>query len=459
MLNQPIVDSPPTQTEPTDLPTTPLDSITPIAVPTPRQRPALLPPRPRVVIIGAGFGGLSAARALAGKDVQVLILDRNNYHGFWPLLYQVATAGLEPEAIAYPVRNIIRDMPNIGFRMTEVQGVDFTQRLVHTNTGDIPYHFLVLAAGSANNYFGNDVLAQQTFSLKDINDAELLRNQVLSAFEHAVSEQNRERHASLMTIAIIGGGPTGVELAGAFSELVRHAVHHDYPMLDINDTRVVLIEASDRILAAFPTTLQQSALSRLHKIGVEVHLQAAVASVEGQRITFADGSSMEAETVVWAAGVRGAMLTDSLNTAKGRGARVVVNPTLNLPTHPEVFVVGDMAYLEGYNGGKNAYPMIAPVAVQQGKLAARNIVATMNVKPLQSFRYFDNGAMATIGRRAAVLNAFGIRLSGFVAWLGWLFVHLMSLVGFRNRMIVLTNWTYNYFTYDRGVRLITGRKG
>ena len=413
--------------------------------------------RPRVVVVGAGFGGLSVARSLGRASVDVLVLDRNNYHGFWPLLYQVATAGLEPEAIAYPARAILRKYPNTDFIMTEVRGVDFERKLVLTDAQPVEYDYLVLAAGSANNYFGNEQLAQQTFGMKDIDEAERLRNQALLAFEQAVREPDPKRRAALLTFVIVGGGPTGVELAGAFSELIRHVLRKDYPMLNVAQARVLLVEAGDRILASFPPRLQRSALQRLRTIGVEVRFGAAVAEVAGGQVRFKDGSTLESQTVVWAAGVRGAKLADALGVALGRSARVQVLPTLNLPTRREVFAIGDMAYLEGYKPGV-AYPMIAPVAIQQGEQAARNILALVEDAPLRPFRYFDKGQMATIGRRAAVFDAFGVRMSGFVAWVGWLFIHLLELIGFRNRLVVLANWVYNYFTYDRGVRLITGQR-
>ncbi len=413
--------------------------------------------RPRVVIIGAGFGGLNAARALTDKDVDVLIIDRNNYHGFWPLLYQVATAGLEPESVAYPVRAIVRSSSNIGFMMADVQRVDFRHKVVYTGAADVPYDYLIIAAGSANNYFGNDTLADHTYGLKDLDDAARLRSQVLANFEYAVSEQNPQVRRRLMTVVIVGGGPTGVELAGAYIELITHVLVRDYPMLDISEARVILVEAGDKLLAAFPESLRISALRRLQKMGVEVRLKTAVKTVEGDNVTFADASALEAATVIWAAGVRGAHLGDALDVKLARGARVPVEPTLNLPEHPDVFVIGDMAYLEGYKPGM-AYPMVAPVAIQMGERAAKNILARTKRRPMKPFKYFDKGNMATIGRRAAVLDSFGIRLTGYLAWAGWLVVHLMFLVGFRNRVLVMFNWAYNYFTYDRGVRLITGDK-
>jgi NADH dehydrogenase len=410
--------------------------------------------RPRVVVVGAGFGGLSAARALARKDVDVQVLDRNNYHGFWPLLYQVATAGLESESIAYPVRAILRKHQNASFVMANVRGVDFEARQVLTDGPPIDYDYLILSAGSANNYFGNDALAETTYGLKDLNDAERLRNRLLLAFERAAREPDPAKRAVLLTLVVVGGGPTGVELAGAFAELFRHVLRKDYPMLDVSQARVLLIEAGPRILNAFPASLQRKALKRLQKIGVEVRLNTAVAAVDEESVTFTDGIRISAGTVVWAAGVRAATLSDKLGVEQARGARVKVTPTLNLPDHPEVFVVGDMSYLEGFNGNQ-PYPQVAQVAIQQGKRAGLNILARLQGKPMKPFHYVDKGNFATIGRSAAILDSFGIRLSGFIAWVGWLFIHLMYLAGFRNRLVVLTNWAYSYFTYDRGVRLIT----
>ncbi len=307
-------------------------------------RPARRPSgRPRVVVVGAGFGGLSVARTLARADVDVLVLDRNNYHGFWPLLYQVATAGLEPESIAYPARAILRKYANADFLMAEVRSVDFERKLVLTDGAPIAYDYLVLAAGSANNYFGNDQLAEHTFGMKDLNEAEQLRSQVLLAFERAVREPDEQKRAALLTFVIVGGGPTGVELAGAFAELIRHVLRKDYPMLDVGQARVILVEAGDRVLASFPPKLQRRALQRLRKMGVEVRFGAAVAMADDTTVTFKDGRTLATNTVVWAAGVRGARLADALNVALGRGARVKVEPTLNIPGRPEGFATSTRA--------------------------------------------------------------------------------------------------------------------
>jgi NADH dehydrogenase len=411
--------------------------------------------RPRVVIVGAGFGGLAAARELANASVDVLMINRTNYHGFWPLLYQVATAGLEPESIAYPVRAILRRYRNADFLLAEVNGVDFEQRAVLTDAGPVMYDYLVLAAGSTTNFFGNERFERYTLGMKDLDEAQRLRNHILTCFEHAVAETDPARRAALLTFVVVGGGPTGVELAGAFIELIRHVMRKDYPVLDVRQAHVVLVEATDRVLATFPESLQRAALDRLRRMGVDVRLSAPVADTRPGVLVFKDGTELAAETIVWAAGVRASPLAEALGVALGRGARVKVEPTLTLPGHSEVFVIGDMAYLEGYRPGV-PYPMVAPVAIQMGEQAARNIIARTRRNPMKPFCYFDKGQMATIGRSAAVLDAFGIQLTGWPAWVGWLFVHLMELVGFRNRALVLLNWAYSYFTYDRGVRLIFG---
>lgn len=411
----------------------------------------------KVVIVGAGFGGTNAAASLADSNLDVLVVDRNNYHGFWPLLYQVATAGLEPQSVAYPVRGLLRKYKNVNFQLGEVQKIDLENKKVVTNDASLDYDYLVLAAGSANSYFGNKALARETLGLKDLDDASKLRNRLLESFELAVKEPDETRRAKLMTFVVIGGGPTGVELSGAFSELIRHVLRKDYPTLDVSKARVVLLEAMPKILSTFPDSLQKKAVRTLQKMGVEVRLGVPVDTVEDGQIRLKDGSTIEANTIVWAAGVRSAEVADSLGLKLSRQARVPVLPTLQLENRPEVFVIGDMAYLEGYKD-KTAYPMVAPVAIQMGRLVGKNIETLEQGRPLKPFKYFDKGSMATIGRRNAIFDAFGVRMSGYLAWLSWLFVHLMSLVGFRNRLVVLLNWAYNYFTYDRGARLITGKK-
>lgn len=410
---------------------------------------------PRVVIIGAGFGGLKAARSLAGAPVEVVLVDRHNYHLFQPLLYQVASAGLEPEEIAHPVRGILRRQRNARFLLTEVRRVDLTARQVVTSEGPLDYDTLILAAGSVTQFFGLSSVAERAFGLKDLMDAIRLRNHVLTMFEQASKqpEGDAAARARLLTFVIVGGGPTGVELAGAFRELYSHVLARDYPALDFRQVRVVLVEATDRLLPALAPELGQQAVRTLERMGVEVRLGAALSSADEEGVTFQDGSRIPCATLVWAAGVRASPLADTLGLAACRGNRVCVEPTLQVIGHPEAYAIGDMAYLEGPDG--RPYPMVAPVAIQQGEAAARNIIRSLRGEPLQSFRYYDRGTMATIGRRAAVAQVFGLKLTGGLAWLAWLFVHLMSLVGFRNRVLVFLNWAYGYLSYDRGARIIT----
>ncbi|HEU5086265.1 MAG TPA: NAD(P)/FAD-dependent oxidoreductase, partial [Roseiflexaceae bacterium] len=317
--------------------------------------------RPRVVVIGSGFGGLNAVQTLGNSDVDVLLIDRNNYHGFWPLLYQIATAGLEAEAITYPIRAILRKYKNCTFRMAEVRGIDAEHKLVITDGAPEPYDYVIVAAGSINNYFGNTSLEQNTFGMKDVDEATNVRNQVLLAFERATTESDPAKRQSLMTFVIIGGGPTGVELSGAFIELIRHVMRKDYPMLDVSDARVVLVEADESVLGTFPPRLQRAALKRLKRMGVTLMLGRHVSAVEGDTVSFQEGGQLQSHTVIWAAGVRASALANAMGAEQGRQGRVKVTPELHIPGQPDVYVVGDMAYLEGYQPGV-AYPMLAQVA-------------------------------------------------------------------------------------------------
>ena len=411
---------------------------------------------PQVVIVGAGFGGLRVARGLRGAPVDVTIVDRHNYHTFIPLLYQVATAGLEPEEIAQPIRRILHGAPNVRFRLATVTGIDLEGRRVITDGGDLTYDYLVLAPGSVTNYYGLDALAQHAAALRDLDDAEALRDRILSAFEAASSEPDPERQQQLMTVVIVGGGPTGVELAGALAELRRHVLPRDHPDLDPSSARVLLIEATDRILPGMPSSLQAEARDHLGAMGVEIRFGAPVADATAEGVTLNNGEKIAAGAVVWVAGMRASPLAEALPAAKGPGGRLLVTETLQLPGHPEVYAVGDIAHV----GGREAkpLPMMAPVAIQQGDLAARNIQRQVSGKPLEPFAYKDRGVMATIGRQAAVAHLYGLRLSGFVAWIVWLTVHLVWLIGFRNRLLILVNWAWNYFTYERAVRLIRRRE-
>ena len=406
----------------------------------------------RVVVVGAGFGGLRVARSLRRAPVQVVLLDRNNYHLFQPLLYQVATAGLEPEQIAKPVRAILRGQKNFDFRMVEVTGVDLAQRRLATSGGPISFDFLVLAHGGETNFFGLDSMMQHGLGLKDIGDAVTIRNHVLTCFEQAMLETDPEQRRAKLTFIVVGGGPTGVEMAGALSELIRLVLVKDYPRLNIKDVRILLLEATDKLLTSMPERLREAAVKTLWRKWIDVRFGATVADFDGAQIRLNSGEIIPARTVIWAAGVRAAALSARLGLPTARQGRIAVEPTLQVPGHPEVYVIGDAAYIE-QNG--EPLPMVAPVAIQMAETVARNIARTLRNQPLQPFRYHDQGTLATIGRNAAVAHVFGLNLSGFPAWVMWLVVHIIQLIGFRNKLFVLLNWAWDYFFYERAARLIT----
>ena len=406
----------------------------------------------RVVIVGMGFGGGRAARELARHDFEVILIDRNNYHLFQPLLYQVATAGLEQESIAYPVRAMSRHWHNTRFHLAEVTSLDFARQEVLTSSGPVAYDYLVVGAGSVTNFYGLATVEQHAFDLKKLLDAERLRNHILTAFERAVVEPDPIKRRALMTFVIVGGGPTGVELAGALIELVRYVLAKDYPELRVQAARVVLIEAFDRLLTAMPDVLQMYTLNKLRSMGVEVLLNARVIDAGPERVVLSDGAVIPAHTLFWSAGVKAAPLAETLNCPLKSGGRVPVEADLSLAGHPEVYVIGDMAYLE-QDG--IPLPMVAPVAMQMGIHAGKTIIAHEQGLTIPSFRYQNKGSMATIGRSAAVAITHGLKLRGYAAWVAWLLLHLYYLIGFRNRVIVMLNWGWYYWFHERQVRLIT----
>jgi len=407
---------------------------------------------PNVAIVGAGFGGLRAARALRRAQANVVLVDRNNYHLFQPLLYQVATAGLSPDEIAYPVRAIFQNQRNLEFRLAEVTAVDFTAKRLSLSTGELNYDYLILAIGGETNFFGLDSVARHAFGLKDIDDAIAIRNQLLRMFELAAQEPDPDLRRALLTFVVVGGGPTGVESAGAISELIRLVLTKDYQGVNFKEARVVLLEATDKLLAAFPESLREATAETLWQKKVEVRFGAAVESFDGTRVALKGGEIIPARTLVWAAGAKAAPLANTIGVRQGRLGRIVVTPTLQLPDHPEAFVVGDAAYFES---GGQPLPMVAPVAIQQAEVAAENIQRLIAGRPPAEFVYKDPGSLATIGRNAAVAHIYGLRLRGFFAWIMWLVVHLIQLIGFRNRLVVLINWAWDYLFYDRAVRLIS----
>jgi NADH dehydrogenase len=405
----------------------------------------------RVVIVGGGFAGLAAAKAFAETPVEVLLLDRNNYHTFLPLLYQAAAAEVDPSQIGFPIRTILRPLDNVDFMMAEVQRVNLESETVVTRQGPVPYDYLILATGSEARFFGIPGAEASTFTMKSLTDAIDLRNHMLAKIEEASRERDEARRQRLLTFVIIGGGPSGVEYAGALMELIDGPLAKDYPNFCVEHARVVLVEATSSLLGTMPQKLGRYSVERLQKIGVEVLLDRAVAEVTTEGVILTDGTKIASETVVWTAGVggegtaaRSGMVTRSNNT-------VSVLPTLQMPDEANVYIVGDLAAFEQ----DGAYlPMVAQVAMQQGEVAARNILRQMAGEPLQPFRYQDKGSMAVIGRNSAVANIFGRAFTGFAAWLIWLLVHITQLIGYRNRLLVLVNWAWSYFTFERMVRLI-----
>lgn len=409
--------------------------------------------RPRIVIVGAGFGGLTLARTLRKAPAEVLLIDRNNYHTFQPLLYQVATAGLEPEEIAHTVRGIFHNQSNFHFRLGTVTGVDWAEESVLLADGDrIGYDYLVLAAGASTNFFGVEGAEAHGFELKSLDDALHLRSHIMRQFEH-VDQDPSLLDSGALTFVVVGGGPTGVEMSGALIELFQKVLRKDFPQLPVEQARVVLAEASPEVLGAFADSSSRYALTQLKKRGVEVMLNEQVVRVEPHAVHFKSGASVQAQTLVWAAGVRAHPLADALGLTQTRAGRLAVQPDLSVPDKTNVFIIGDLAGSTDADG--NLHPQLAPVAMQGAKHVAQQIRADHTGAPRTAFVYTDKGIMATIGRNSAVAElAGGIRTTGFVAWLMWLFLHLLLLVGFRNQLNVLINWAWNYLTYDRSARLI-----
>lgn len=409
--------------------------------------------KPHIVIVGAGFAGLETARGLANAPVRITLIDKNNHHLFQPLLYQVAIAGLLPSQIAQPVRTIFRKQKNLTFQMGEVTEVNLAEKFVRLNGSVIAYDYLVLAAGARTNFFGFDTLEKHGLQLKDLETAVETRNHLLSMFEQASREADAEKRKALLTFVIVGGGPTGVETAGALSELILHVMRKDYPRLNLSEARVILLEAGANLIAAYPDELRQATLRLLQKKQVDVRLNTKMQDFNGQRVTLGDGAIIETQTLVWTAGAKAAEIIDALPAEKASMGRVRINPTLNLPQFPEALVIGDAAFLT--NGNGQPLPMLSTVAIQQGQAAAKNIRLMMEGKEPLAFHYKDPGLLATVGRNAAVARIFGISFSGFIAWVIWVFLHIYRIIGFRNRLIVMFNWAWDYFFYDNQVRLIT----
>ena len=410
---------------------------------------------PRVAIIGAGFGGLMAARTLAKYPVQVTLIDRQNFHTFQPLLYQVATAGLSPGEIAAPIRWIMRRHHNVEVLMSQVQGFDLSRRVVKMEDGEVGYDYLIVAAGASHAYFGHDDWEPFAPGLKTIEDALEIRRRVLLAFELAERQADTEKEQVQLNFVVVGGGPTGVELAGTLAEISRQVLANEFRSIDPKKTRIVLLEGGPRILPAYPSDLSRSAEEQLRQLGVEVQTSAMVTMVEAGAV-HVGGTKLPAAVTLWAAGVAASPLGKMLGVPVDRAGRVLVNPDLSIPGNPNVFVIGDLAALKDEDG--HWLPGVSPVAIQEGRATAHNIGRELQGEPRKNFHYWNKGSLATIGRAAAVADFGRIHISGFLAWLAWLFIHIFFLIGFRNRVIVMIQWAWSYLTYERGARLITGDK-
>lgn len=415
---------------------------------------------PHVVIVGAGFGGLKAATKLKDAPVRITLIERHNYHTFQPLLYQVATAALEPEQIAHTVRGTLHEQENIEFRLGTVEGADWPARVLVMEDGDrIPFDFLILAAGANTNYFGIEGVEENSFPLKTVAEAVNLRSHVIAQFERADAARQVGEPLPSLNFVVVGGGPTGVEMAGAFRELFTMVLEKDFPQLhEVIEPQVYLIEAADYLLAPFHPASRDHAAQVLRDRGVQLLLGDSVVRATPSAVYLKSGREIPTETLIWAAGIRAAPLADRLGLPQERGGRITVNPDLSVPDHEGVYIIGDMAASKDAKG--NLYPQVAQVALQGASYVTKRIKHTVGGRRVtpRPFRYFDPGMMATIGRNEAVTELpGGLRFRGWLAWLAWLFLHLMYLVGFRNRLAVFFNWAWNYFTYDRSARLIFDR--
>jgi len=407
--------------------------------------------KPRVVVIGAGFGGLWAARTLAQGNVDVLVIDRNNYHTFLALLYQVAAAELEAEDIAYPVRSIFWKLPNVDFILAHASHIDLKNCIIETDGETISYDYLILATGSITYSFGLPGVAENAYCLKTLEEAVALKNHIICCFEAAAREEDRAKRESLLTFVIVGGGATGVEYAGALSELIHGPLVKDYRNVNFQSVRIILLEAADRLVANMPQSVRAYTLEKLQKMGVDVRLGAKVREVTPDTVILSNQDNILTRTVVWTAGVKGEPLAELSGVVTGRDGRVPVQDTLQVPEHPEIYVIGDLASI---NEDNRVLPMVAQVAIQSGISAAQNILRQIAEQTLQPFRYHDRGSMITIGRKSAGVAIGARTYTGFFAWLIWLVIHLFNLIGFRNRMMVLINWAWDYLLYERAVRFV-----
>ena len=406
----------------------------------------------RVIIIGGGFAGVHVAKGLKNKGFQVVMLDRHNYHTFQPLLYQVATAGLEPDSIAGALRPLFENYNDFYFRMARVTGIDTANNKIKTLIGELTYDILIIANGSKTNYFGDKEMYKRTFPMKQIPQALDLRSHMLQNFEQSVMSPDPEEQDRLTNFVVVGGGPTGVEVSGALGELKQHVLPNDYPDLDFKIMNLHLVDAGPRLLAGMSEKSGDKALEYLKKFDVDVKLNTRLESYDGKEVVLTDGTVIPAKTVIWAAGVKGNII-DGLPEEMIAYGRIKVNEFNQVAGTDNVYAIGDISYMETERSPKG-HPMVAQVAIQQGKLLSRNLMAEQKGRKMKGFVYKDKGSMATIGRNRAVVDLPKLHFGGFFAWVVWMFIHLVSLIGFRNRLVVFSNWVWNYFTYDRGTRLI-----
>ena len=413
--------------------------------------------KPRIIVIGGGFGGLEVIKSLEGLHAQVVLFDKCNHHTFQPLLYQVATSGLETNSIVAPFRKLFGNQSDFYFRLGEVKNIKPEENYIETSIGGVKYDYLVIASGATTNFYGMTEVEKHSSSMKTIVDATKLRNKIIRQLEYALLTGDEEVMNSLMDFVIVGGGPTGVELAGALTELKKNVFPKDYKELDMRQMDIHLVEASPRLLNGMSQQAGKKALEFLLEMGVKVHLDTAVKSYDGYEVVLSNGEKLISRSLIWAAGVKGNPVTGLNSEIITKGNRIQVDPFNRVKGYENIFAIGDVAAMEGDERFPKGHPQMAPPAQQQGRLVAKNIKQLINKKPLTPFRYFDKGSMATIGRHKAVVDMKGIRFQGFFAWYVWMFVHLMSIVGFKNKVFTFFSWMWNYFSYDRSNRLIIGR--
>ena len=408
---------------------------------------------PRVVVVGGGFAGLNLIKKLKNSPVQVVLIDKNNFHQFLPLLYQVASSGIQPDNVVFPFRKLFKNYRNFVFKMTEAVRVDSNSNILYTTIGAIPYDYLVLACGSDTNFFGNGSFEKFGIGLNTVTDALDIRSKLLQNLEQASVTCNSDEKKRLSNVVIVGGGATGVEIAGALAEFKKYILPQDYPELKNTEMKVYLIEAADRLLQVMPDKLSQKTLNYLAGMKVDVLLNTSVRLFDGQKVTLDDGRVLDTENFIWTAGVKGVTVNGLSDEVLNRQNRIIVDEFNRVKSLDNVFAIGDLAFLKTKEYPKG-HPMVAQPAIQQGKLLAENLIRLLNDKPLKSFKYHDRGTMATIGRKKAVASIKDLKFGGFIAWLIWSFIHLMSIIGIRNKVLIAVSWLWSYFTYDKGDRVI-----